>query len=469
MQSLASDSEVRVDGDARLPDESGDCLLVFPSEKTGVDGSGSDLLSRRTGPADEAPSRLTVARGGPTPQKMADTRQSIASGGHSAALTKLYDLCLGIDERLARAERALQGTGDPAIDPIWLDRFTRLDERMSRVELALQTLQAAVPGIDETIHELRASMVSGFDRTEEALRRTEGPGAARILQQFAARIDTRLADTTETLGRIEQLVGGGSMGGAVAALSARSRQTEETLRRIERLIEAGSTDRVDEGSLRRSPDAGAVRHESASVWMAASTATVWNAVMSRVDVSGLGRRLAPALVLLCVLAVVTVRFRDPRTGLQDGGVGDRREVTPSSELILATAPAVIVPAVEAAPLLTTTTQPSEPKSPAVEVARSRRAVLPAPPRKTAPEPVTVKQNAAPAQFVGTLEVASNPDGASVFVNGQSVGVTPLRLAEQQAGSLALQIRREGYVRWSASIQVPANRVTKVTATLRPGP
>jgi hypothetical protein len=192
--------------------------------------------------------------------------------------------------------------------------------------------------------------------------------------------------------------------------------------------------------------------------------------MPRVDVSRLARRFAAALVLLCVLAVASVRFNDPRPGLPDGGVDGGRGVIVSGKLISATTPAVIVPAVEAASLLAARIQPAGAKWPAVPVAPpSQQAVLPDPPRTTAPDEPAPRQTAAPVQFVGTLEVTSNPVGALVSVNGRPVGVTPLTISKQRAGSLALQVTREGYERWSASIQVLTNRVTQVTATLRPGP
>jgi hypothetical protein len=126
--------------------------------------------------------------------------------------------------------------------------------------------------------------------------------------------------------------------------------------------------------------------------------------------------------------------------------------------------------VEAAPLMTKTIQPAASKRPVAAVTRPlQKAVIPDPPKTTAPEEPAPRQDAASAPFVGTLEVTSNPAGAQVSVNGRPVGVTPLTLSKHRAGSLALQVTREGYERWSASIQVQTNRVTQVTATLRPRP
>jgi hypothetical protein len=70
------------------------------------------------------------------------------------------------------------------------------------------------------------------------------------------------------------------------------------------------------------------------------------------------------------------------------------------------------------------------------------------------------------RFVGTLSITSVPSGASVSINGKPAGVTPLRLARQRAGSLAVQVAHDGFERWSAAVVVPADRLTQVTAKLR---
>jgi hypothetical protein len=43
----------------------------------------------------------------------------------------------------------------------------------------------------------------------------------------------------------------------------------------------------------------------------------------------------------------------------------------------------------------------------------------------------------------------------------------LKLSGHRAGSSAVQISQEGFERWSASVRVPADRVTEVDARLRP--
>jgi hypothetical protein len=168
-----------------------------------------------------------------------------------------------------------------------------------------------------------------------------------------------------------------------------------------------------------------------------------------------------------VLAVVTVRFDDPRRGLRNAGGDGPGEVITSGKMTSGTTPAVVVPTVQSVSVLASTIQTAESGSRAVVVAPlSRQPVIPDTSGQTASDDEGQIHDAAPAQFVGTLEVTSNPAGASVFANGRLLGVTPLRVSKQRAGSLALQITRDGYQRWSSSIQVRADQLTKVAVTLR---
>ena len=68
-------------------------------------------------------------------------------------------------------------------------------------------------------------------------------------------------------------------------------------------------------------------------------------------------------------------------------------------------------------------------------------------------------------YRGTLIVTSTPRGASVFVNGEWKGETPLELHRQSAGSRALRLDLDGYARWSRAINVVANDATIVSAHL----
>ncbi|HEX6164635.1 MAG TPA: PEGA domain-containing protein [Vicinamibacterales bacterium] len=75
-------------------------------------------------------------------------------------------------------------------------------------------------------------------------------------------------------------------------------------------------------------------------------------------------------------------------------------------------------------------------------------------------------NVTAARYVGTLSIDADP-GGEVFVNRQSAGRTPLRLTDLRAGSHLIWVEREGYRRWTRVVQVPANRVTRLSADLEP--
>jgi hypothetical protein len=72
-----------------------------------------------------------------------------------------------------------------------------------------------------------------------------------------------------------------------------------------------------------------------------------------------------------------------------------------------------------------------------------------------------------SNFIGTLEVQSDPPGAAVFIDRERVGNTPLQLRKLRAGSHVIGVEREGYERWTVALRVVADRVTRVDATLQP--
>ena len=69
-------------------------------------------------------------------------------------------------------------------------------------------------------------------------------------------------------------------------------------------------------------------------------------------------------------------------------------------------------------------------------------------------------------FRGSLVVNSRPSGARVFVNGRSVGETPLVLRNQPAGSRAIRVALDGYESWSTAVRVVADTETRLRAELK---
>jgi len=81
------------------------------------------------------------------------------------------------------------------------------------------------------------------------------------------------------------------------------------------------------------------------------------------------------------------------------------------------------------------------------------------------EPRMPRSTTTPPEYFGTLAVQSTPARAAVFIDRQQVGETPLQLPQVRAGSHAIWIEREGYKRWTAAVNIPASKITRVIAKL----
>ena len=75
--------------------------------------------------------------------------------------------------------------------------------------------------------------------------------------------------------------------------------------------------------------------------------------------------------------------------------------------------------------------------------------------------------AASPAFIGALDIESDPAGSTVFIDGKLAGETPLQVPELRAGSHVVRIVRDGHRRWTASVPVPADTLTRIKVTLEP--
>jgi len=85
------------------------------------------------------------------------------------------------------------------------------------------------------------------------------------------------------------------------------------------------------------------------------------------------------------------------------------------------------------------------------------------PERVAPAAAAVNRPAAPS--TAPLTVESRPPGATVFLDGQQVGTTPLVLPDVAAGEHALHLDHDGYRRWASTIRIVTTDKNRVTASL----
>jgi len=503
-------------------------LATLQAVCTGIEkrlGQVEDTLARTEGLSTRIATRLTetqdalrhnesVGTSGPSAEPLAlqalganiDTRlahveEALGRTEGLVADRTLHDVSAHIAARLTETEgavRRIEGlvASGPPEELFALQALgANIDTRLTHVEEALGRTEGLVA--DRTLHEVSAHIAARLTETEGAVRRIESvvasgpPEELFALQTLSANIDKRLAHVEEALGRTEAMVTDRTLHVASAHIVARLTETEGAVRRIESLVASGAvaelSARVDAAfahtndALRRieaalenrsevpSIDRGAgVREEEERQTRPAGVAALapprpsqapWRLNPSLVvrKLPGAERiaRLAAVIVVLAGVLIFVAPMRVPIN-----------VATPSPPPLEEQKLAVTV--VEPEPLAQAPQEePNPPTSPSVQPT-IRRASAPAPRRRAdagTTEDATAPL-AAPVRFVGDLSITSTPQGARVLVNGRAVGVTPLTLREQRAGSVAVQIASEGFERWSASVQIPAGRVTNIAATLR---
>jgi serine/threonine protein kinase len=91
-------------------------------------------------------------------------------------------------------------------------------------------------------------------------------------------------------------------------------------------------------------------------------------------------------------------------------------------------------------------------------------------RAAAPnQPATPTRRAATQSFVGSVLVESRPSGATVFLDGKNIGVTPLSVPDVPVGSHVVRLELAGHQRWSTSTRVVSGERVRVAASLEEVP
>ena len=88
-----------------------------------------------------------------------------------------------------------------------------------------------------------------------------------------------------------------------------------------------------------------------------------------------------------------------------------------------------------------------------------------------PTSVAANDAAAPrlqaTNATGSLQVASRPAGAQVFVDDTLIGTTPLLLSNVATGSRSLRIELSGYKIFTTSVRIEPSARARVAASLEP--
>jgi len=126
-----------------------------------------------------------------------------------------------------------------------------------------------------------------------------------------------------------------------------------------------------------------------------------------------------------------------------------------------------------APVPTTAAQPQTytdaPVSDSIPEPREQPVVrdqpVPGGPDKVRPTSTSREVRPTSTSSSGSLQVASRPSGAQVFVDDVRVGVTPMSLAEVSAGSHRVRIELPGFRRWATAVNVEGGARARVGASL----
>lgn len=73
-------------------------------------------------------------------------------------------------------------------------------------------------------------------------------------------------------------------------------------------------------------------------------------------------------------------------------------------------------------------------------------------------PVQMQEN-------GSVRILSSPAGAEVYLDGEYRGTTPATITAVPAGNHSLEVRANGYDRWTSQVTVRAGSIANVSATL----
>lgn len=95
--------------------------------------------------------------------------------------------------------------------------------------------------------------------------------------------------------------------------------------------------------------------------------------------------------------------------------------------------------------------------------RSAPAAKPAPTPRAPPPPRS--QPSTPRTYTGSIYVDSRPRGATVLVDGKSMGTTPVRIPDVAIGSHVVKLQLVDHADWTTSVRVVSGEDARVTGSL----
>jgi len=161
---------------------------------------------------------------------------------HLASLAALRDACESIDRRLARVEEVSRQRDHATVDEGLRDVCWQMSDRLVRIESAVQhtedTLHRREDIVAEWLEDFSARMVARLAETEETIQRLERERAAvadMTLHELRKNIDARLEQTETTLHGRDSIVTEW-LQELSADMTARFAEAEEAIQRIEQIV-----------------------------------------------------------------------------------------------------------------------------------------------------------------------------------------------------------------------------------------
>lgn len=418
IEALALDAAALEKGAQRLTSE----VDVLPVDAVSVDSLSLFPEEASLGAAAEAESLVELT---PVPFSIVDAEKAILAGA-SDEVARIGETVSALEARIAKLTEKDQPLAVSAVI------VRQLEQRAAEIIAQLQQNAAAADAqgkdiaarlvqasrIDEQVSGLEARIGKLIDRGQ-LLEDADG---------LVGRLEHRLAETTAELKRARKAQD--DLGREVARLHQQIETLRDSARKQVRKVAAGGPGSPSKPWVTMGIVAGVT-----AVALTGSIAlrSPHVAPQERADRSAVAASLPALRATPLGVATSGMHTLPAASRARKSGFNERRIASKPNKQALAPVPKQV-------------TRPTAERSSNASAAKAPR-----------PTP----------EFVGALEVQSDPVGSAVFIDRKYVGESPVQVTELRAGSHTVWIQRDGYQRWTASILVPAEKRTHVAASLQP--